>query len=98
MLRRAGLTVLVILLVVMMFTFTALNTGRVDLDLAFVSGSYPVSLSFAITFVAGMLFGMLCMTALLFRLLNERRTLRRRLRMSESEISSLRNLPLSDAD
>lgn len=98
MLRRAGLIVLVILLVVTMFTFTALNTGRVDLDLAFVKGSYPVSLTFAVTFVAGIVFGMLCMTAMLVRLLNERRTLRRALRLSESEVSSLRNLPLSDAD
>ncbi|MGA8204160.1 MAG: LapA family protein [Woeseiaceae bacterium] len=98
MLRRAGLIVLVVLLVVIMFTFTALNTGRVDLDLAFVKGSYPVSLSFAITFVAGIVFGMLCMTSMMLRLLNDRRTLRRQLRLTESEIKSLRNLPLSDAD
>jgi hypothetical protein len=32
------------------------------------------------------------------RLVNERRILRRALRVSESEVSSLRNLPLSDAD
>jgi lipopolysaccharide assembly protein A len=98
MLRRAGLIVLVVLLVVIMFTFTALNTGRVDLDLAFVEGSYPVSLSFTVTFVAGIVFGMLCMMSMMLRLLNERRTLRRQLRLSESEVSSLRNLPLSDAD
>jgi hypothetical protein len=38
------------------------------------------------------------MTVFVFRLINERRTLRRALRMSESEVTSLRNLPLSDAD
>jgi len=32
------------------------------------------------------------------KLLNERRVLRRALRLTESEVSSLRNLPLSDAD
>jgi len=32
------------------------------------------------------------------RLVHERRALRRALRISESEVSSLRNLPLSDAD
>jgi hypothetical protein len=32
------------------------------------------------------------------KLVNERRALRRALRISESEVSSLRNLPLSDAD
>ena len=34
----------------------------------------------------------------LFRLLNERHNLRRLLRVSESEVTSLRNLPLDDAD
>jgi hypothetical protein len=34
----------------------------------------------------------------IFRLINERRRLRRALRNSESEVSSLRNLPLADAD
>ncbi len=38
------------------------------------------------------------MTAFVFRLIRERRTLKRSLHMSESEVSSLRNLPLSDAD
>jgi uncharacterized integral membrane protein len=81
-----------------MFTFTALNTGDVELDLGFLKRSYPVSIAFAATFVLGVIFGMLCMTAFVFRLINERRTLRRTLRVSESEVSSLRNLPLSDAD
>jgi uncharacterized integral membrane protein len=98
MLRRAGLIVLVIVLFALMFTFTALNSGEVQLDLGFIRDTYPVSMAFAATFVLGILFGMLCMTAFVFRLINERRMLRRSLRMSESEVSSLRNLPLSDAD
>jgi hypothetical protein len=32
------------------------------------------------------------------KLVNERRILRRSLRLSESEVTSLRGLPLSDAD
>ena len=98
MLRRAGVIILVIVLFAVMFTFTALNSGQVELDLGFFRHTYPVSMAFAATFVLGVLFGMLCMTAFVFRLINERRTLRRALRMSESEVSSLRNLPLSDAD
>jgi len=98
MLKRAGLIVLIIVLFALMFTFTALNTGQVELDLGFFERSYPISMAFAVTFVFGILFGMLCMTAFVFRLINERRTLRRSLRVSESEVSSLRNLPLSDAD
>ena len=98
MLKRAGLILLIVVLFVLMFTFTALNTGQVELDLGFFKKSYPISMALAGTFVLGMLFGMLCMTAFVFRMINERRSLRRSLRISESEVSSLRNLPLSDAD
>ena len=98
MIKRAGLIILIVILFVVMFTFTALNTGQVELDLGFFKRSYPVSVAFAATFVLGILFGMLCMTAFVFRLINERRTLRRSLQVSESEVTSLRNLPLSDAD
>ena len=98
MLKRAGLLLLILILFVAMFTFTALNTGEIKLDMAFFEGTYPISVVLAATFVIGVLFGMLCMTAFVFRLINERRVLRRTLRMSESEVSSLRNLPLSDAD
>jgi uncharacterized integral membrane protein len=98
MLKRAGIIVLIVILFAVMFTFTALNTGQVELDLGFFRRQLPISMAFAATFVLGILFGMLCMTAFVFRLINERRTLRRSLRVSESEVSSLRNLPLSNAD
>jgi putative membrane protein len=98
MLRRVALVILIVVLFVIMFTFTALNTGEIDLDLAFFEGRYPISITLATTFVFGVLFGILCMTVFVFKLINERRALRRSLRMSESEVSSLRNLPLSDAD
>jgi len=98
MLKRAGLIILIIVLFVLMFTFTALNTGQIEIDLGFFKRSFPVSVAFAATFVLGIVFGMLCMTAFVFRMIQERRTLRRSLRVSESEVSSLRNLPLSNAD
>ncbi len=98
MLKRAGLIILIVLLFAVMFTFTALNTGQVEIDLGFFKRTWPVSMALAGTLVLGMIFGMLCMTAFVFRLIRERRTLRRALRISESEVSSLRNLPLSDAD
>ncbi|MDH3613359.1 MAG: lipopolysaccharide assembly protein LapA domain-containing protein [Gammaproteobacteria bacterium] len=98
MLKRVGLIILIVILFAVMFTFTALNTGQIELDLGFFKSSYPISMALAATFVLGIIFGMLCMTAFVFRLINERRALRRSLRVSESEVSSLRNLPLSDAD
>ncbi len=98
MLKRIGLVVLVLVILVTMLTFTALNSGTIDLDLAFFAGTYPISVVLVATFVVGTIFGMLCLTAFVFRLVKERRTLRQSLRTSESEVSSLRNLPLSDAD
>ena len=53
----------------------------------------------AIAFAVGWLFGVhLYGSFMLFEVANERRMLRRSLRMSENEVSSLRSLPLSDAD
>ncbi len=98
MMKRIGLLLLVLIILLVMLTFTALNSGTIDLDLAFFAGTFPVSVVLVATFVVGTLFGMLCMTTFVFRLINERRTLRRALRLSESEVSSLRSLPLSDAD
>ena len=98
MIKRAGLIVLIVILFVAMFTFTALNTGEIQLDLGFFQRTWPIFMTLAGTFLIGTLFGMLCMTVFVFRLINERRVLRRSLRATESAVSSRRNLPLSDAD
>jgi lipopolysaccharide assembly protein A len=98
MLKKAGLIVLLIAIFGVMVVFSYLNTGDVEVDLAFVNITTSVSIAFTVTLVAGWLLGVLSMGLFALRLVNERRTLRRALRISESEVSSLRNLPLSDAD
>ena len=98
MLRRAALLVLILLIAIVVFTFVAKNTGFVTIDLAFASVTQSIAIVITVTFVLGALFGILCIGSYVLRLLNERRTLRRSLRNSESEVTSLRNLPLSDAD
>ena len=98
MLKRIGLAVLIVVIVVVMATFTATNRGELTIDLAFTSVTTSVPLAFTVTFALGWLFGVLCMGFYALKLLNERRVLRRALRLTESEVSSLRNLPLSDAD
>ncbi len=98
MLKRIGLGLLLVIILVIVFTFTALNSGTIELDMAFFAGTYSISIVVITTFIIGILFGMLCMMSFVLRIINDRRTLRRALRMSESEVSSLRNLPLSDAD
>ena len=98
MLKKIGIGVLVILIFVMMLVFTSSNPGFVDLDLFFLTVRPSVALAFSVTFVLGWAFGLLCTTIFILRLVNERRQLRRSLRHSESEVSSLRSLPLADAD
>ena len=98
MLKKAGLIVLLILIFGVMVVFSYLNTGDVEVDLAFLSVTTSISIAFTVTLAVGWLLGVLSMGVFALRLANERRTLRRALRVSESEVSTLRSLPLSDAD
>ena len=98
MLKRAALILLLIVVFVVMVVFSYLNTGDVEVNLAFVSITTSISIAFTVTLVVGWLFGVVSMGLFALRLVNERRTLRRALRVSESEVTSLRSLPLSDAD
>ena len=98
MLKRIGLAILIVLIVIVMATFTANNTGKIEIDLAFAKLTTSIPLAFTVTFAIGWLFGVLSLGFYVIRLVNERRLLRRSLRMRESEVSSLRNLPISDAD
>jgi len=98
MLKRAGIAILVVLIFTLMLWFTNSNPGVVTLDLAFGVVQPSIPLAFSVTFVMGWVFGLACTSWYIFRLVNERRRLRRALRNSESEVTSLRNLPLTDAD
>ena len=98
MLKKIGIGLLVVFIFLLMLVFTSSNPGYVDLDLFFITVRPSIPLAFSVSFVLGWLFGLLCTTFFIVKLINERRQLRRSLRQSESEVSSLRNLPLSDAD
>lgn len=97
-LKRIGLALLIILIFAAMVVFTAGNPGDVNIKLLHWEFNPPVSLAFTIAFAVGWLFGVICMGLYAFKIANERRMLRRSLRLSENEVSSLRSLPLSDAD
>ncbi|MEM7502764.1 MAG: lipopolysaccharide assembly protein LapA domain-containing protein [Pseudomonadota bacterium] len=98
MLRRIGIVAVVLVVFVVMVWFTSINPGVVSIDLAFGTVEPTIPLALSVTFVLGWLFGVLCASIYVLRLLNERRRLRASLRTSESEVSSLRNLPIADAD
>ncbi|MDH3440380.1 MAG: lipopolysaccharide assembly protein LapA domain-containing protein [Gammaproteobacteria bacterium] len=98
LLKKIGIGILVILVFAIMLVFTSSNPGFVDLDLFFKTVRPSIPLAFSVTFVLGWAFGLLCTVVFILRLANERRRLRRQLRHAESEITSLRNLPIADAD
>jgi putative membrane protein len=97
-LKRIGLAVLIVLIFSAMIVFTAGNPGDVSIKMLHWEISSPVSLALTVAFATGWLFGVFCMGLYAFKISNERRMLRRSLRMSENEVSSLRSLPLNDAD
>lgn len=97
-LKRIALVAVLIAVIVAVFAFTSVNSGPIVIDLLFDSVTTSVSVAFVVTFAAGWVFGLLCLGFWALKLINERRVLKRALRASESEVSSLRNLPLTDAD
>ena len=98
MLKRIGIIAIVLIVFVLMVWFTSLNPDVVTIDLAFGTVEPTIALALAITFVLGWAFGILCALFYVLKLLNERRRLRAQLRSTESEVSSLRSLPIADAD
>ena len=98
MLRRIAIIVAVVVIAIVMFAFTWRNKVPLDVDLFFVSVPTTAAVAFTVAFAVGWSFGILCMGAWALKILNERRKLRRQLKISESEVTSLRNLPLNDAD
>ena len=98
MLKRIGLIALVLTVFALMIWFTSLNPGAVPIDLAFVTVEPTIALALTVTLALGWVFGILCAGAYVLRLLNERRRLRNELDSTRAEVSSLRNLPIADAD
>ena len=98
MIKKIGVALLLLTILTVTLVFTRLNPGTIRVDLAVTAVETSIPLAFTVAFIIGWLFGILCAAVFMIRLMNERRQLRKSLRLSESEVSSLRNLPISDAD
>jgi len=98
MLKRIAVIALVLLVFIAMAWFTSINPGRMSIDLAFGTVEPSIPLALAVTFVLGWLFGLLSMALYSLKQANERRRLRAALRKSEAEVTSLRSLPIDNAD
>ena len=98
MLKRLGIVLVIVSVFVLVIWFTSLNRGTLHIDLAFTTVDPPVSLALSVCIVLGWLFGVACAGTYILKLLAERRSLRNELSNARSEVKSLRNLPMTDAD
>ena len=98
MLRAVFYAFLIFVTVLIGVTFTTLNPGAISLDLAFLQTESQVSTAFAVTFALGFLFGVGVLSLSVLRLMNQRRKLKKSLRLAEAEVNNLRSIPLRDAE
>lgn len=98
MIRNLLVFLVVVSAMALAVVFAALNLGTVQLDLAFFEVELQKSLAFILAFGIGTLFGMVCALLMLLKLLNDRRSLRKALKLAETEVRSLREIPLNDAE
>jgi uncharacterized membrane protein YciS (DUF1049 family) len=98
MLRRTILPILLFLVLVLAVLFAALNPGAIDVDLGLFEARVQKSLALTVAFGVGWLFGLLCLAAVVVKMILERRRLRKALRLAEAEVHTLRSLPPAHAD
>jgi putative membrane protein len=98
MIRSLLVSLLVLVFIGLAAVFSALNPGRISLDFAFSAAEMEKSLAIVGAVAFGWAFGMACALFGILRLLAQRRSLRRALRLAEQEVQALRSLPVQDAD
>ena len=95
---------LMILAVIAIFVLAAAvfaygNREPISIDVGFMRfEAVSLAVAFAVTFAIGAVFGIICAGFALLRMAREKRLLRRELRSAEAELSSLRSMPLQDAN
>lgn len=98
MIRSLLVSILVLAFMGLAAIFAALNPGRISLDFAFFATEIEKSLAIIGAVALGWAFGIACALFGILRLIAQRRSLRRALRLAEQEVQALRSLPVQDAD
>lgn len=98
MIRSLLVSILVLVFIGLAAIFAALNPGRIALDFGFVATNIEKSLAVIGAVAIGWAFGVVSALFGILRLLAQRRSLRRALRLAEQEVQALRSLPVQDAD
>ncbi len=98
MIRTVLAALLVVVFMGLAALFAALNPGHISLDLAFMAVDMEKSLALILALTVGWVFGIACAMFGMLRLVAQRRSLRKALRLAEQEVQALRSLPAQDAD
>lgn len=99
MLRKILYVVVLVLLICTAVVFAYHNPEPIDLDIGLARfEQISLTLALAGAFAFGWIFGLLTLGTALIRLIAERRRLRRQLQAAETEVSSLRTMPIENAD
>ncbi len=98
MIRRIITIVILVSIVLIAAVFASLNTDVISVDFMFARYALPQSVVIIGALLIGALIGLLCASLFVLRFIAERRRLRKALRVAETEVSSLRSLPLHSAD
>lgn len=96
MLRFIVYALILVVVILAAASFASLNPGDIRLDLAFGVVETRVSLAFAVTLALGWLIGLATLAGYALKLLNDRRKLRKSVRLAEEEVNNLRRLPMRD--
>lgn len=98
MIRRIITLVVLVAAVLFAAVFASWNTDIISVDFLFARYELPQSVVIIGALVIGVVIGLLGASLFLLRIASDRRRLRRALRTAETEITSLRSLPLQNAD
>ena len=98
MIKKIALLLVIIFIFIATLWFNNNNSDLISIDLELIKFTSSASIIFAIILFSGWVFGVLCCTLYILKLLNERRLSRSLLREKDTEIEQLRNKPLEDAN
>lgn len=90
-------TISLIIVVLLGLTFAALNAAPVAINFYFIHKSLPLALLMVFTIGIGGVIGLLAAGLVVIRLKKENRSLRKKIKLVEKEITNLRVMPLKDS-
>lgn len=97
MLRYVTFIIVILFAFLIAVVFAAINPEPITLDLAIAEYQMKTSLALLAFLTAGWLFGVSCAGFLMLKILGQRRQLRKALQLAETEVKSLRSMPMQDA-